>query len=132
MAFRIAFFACIPFLVYYAEVNAPQGINGYFTVVYRIAYGVLALLSILTLKFSTRTSGFRTSPADFLIVFIALVVPNLPDPHIQSLHMGLVAAKIIVLVFAGEVILGEVRNKLNRMAALIVLVLAIVGIRAIW
>ncbi len=129
---RIAIFGCVPFLVYYAEVEKIPEINGSLTLAYRAAYGVLALLSILTLKFSTRKSGFRTSPADFLILFIALVVPNLPDAHIQSLHMGLVAAKTIVLLFAGEVIMGEVRGRLNRLAVLIVLVLAIIGTRGIW
>ena len=52
---------------------------------------------------------------DFLILFIALVIPNLPDERIQSYHIGLIAAKIIILLLSYEVLIGELRRKLNRL-----------------
>lgn len=48
---------------------------------------------------------------DFLILMIALVVPNLPDPMIRSVQMGELAVKIIVLFFSFEVLLGEMRKR---------------------
>ena len=63
-----------------------------------------------TLKFTRRRKGFKTSTLDFLILFIALVVPNLPDPRIQSYNMGLLAIKIVIFFFSYEVLIGELRN----------------------
>ena len=40
----------------------------------------------------------------FIGIFIALVVPNLPDPNIREWQMGLIAAKIIVFFFSYEII----------------------------
>jgi len=131
IALRIAIFSCIPFLIYFAEVNTVSEINGYFTLTYRLAFVALALLCIFTLKFSRRGGGFKTTPADFLILFIALVVPNLPDPQIQGLHMGLVAAKTIVLLFAAEVLTGEVRGDLRHLGLSIVFTLLVMGARGI-
>jgi len=36
---------------------------------------------------------------DFLIIILALVVPNMPDQKIQEYQLGLMAAKIILLYF---------------------------------
>ena len=66
---------------------------------------------------------------DFLILFIALVVPNLPDARIQSYHMGLVAAKIIVLFFSYEVLLGELRVRSSKVSFTTVPVLVVMTVR---
>ncbi len=65
---------------------------------------------LLTLKFIRRRKGFKATPMDFLILVIALVVPNLPDPTIQSFHMGFLAVKI----FSFEVRVGELRGQMAR------------------
>ncbi len=70
---------------------------------------------IITLKFTRRTKGFKSSPMDFLILFIALIVPNLPDAQIKGYHLGMIATKIIVLFFSFDVLIGELRGKLGRL-----------------
>jgi len=52
---------------------------------------------------------------DFLILFIALIVPNLPDAQIKGYHLGMIATKIIVLFFSFDVLIGELRGKLGRL-----------------
>ena len=122
---RIALYLVIPFVVYLSSDNDATLIGIPAEQIYNLSFGAIALLAILTLKFTRRTSGFRVTPMDFLILFFALVVPNIPDPHVVSYHMGLVAAKIIVLFFTFDVLMGELRNKhtwlcLNTMGALVV------------
>ena len=68
---------------------------------------------------------------DFLILFIALVVPNLPDERIQSFSMGLVAAKIIVLFFSYEVLIGELREDLKRLVLATIPVMVIMAVRGL-
>jgi hypothetical protein len=63
-----------------------------------------------------RKKGFKATPMDFLILLIALVVTNLPDSFISGLHMGFIAAKLIVLYFGFEVLTGELRGELSKIA----------------
>ena len=98
---------------------------------YDVAIGVLALFVVMTLKFTRRRKGFKATPLDFLILVIALVVPNLPDPQIRSFNMGLLAAKIIVMFFSFEVLLGELRGELNRLAVSTLAALLIVVIKGL-
>jgi UDP-GlcNAc:undecaprenyl-phosphate GlcNAc-1-phosphate transferase len=65
---------------------------------------------------------------DFLILVIALVVPNLPDSMIRSVQMGELAVKIIVLFFGFEVLLGELRGSTNRLTLGVLAGLAVRGI----
>jgi UDP-GlcNAc:undecaprenyl-phosphate GlcNAc-1-phosphate transferase len=84
----------------------------------------------LTLRFTRRRKGFKIKPTDFLILFIALVVPNLPDVWIRSQRLGLFAAKMIVLFFSYEVLIGELRGNLGRLALATMAALAVIGVRA--
>jgi UDP-GlcNAc:undecaprenyl-phosphate GlcNAc-1-phosphate transferase len=68
---------------------------------------------------------------DFLILVIALVVPNLPDPVIRSAQMGELAVKIIALFFSFEVLLGELRGNTNRLTLGVLAGLAVLAVRGI-
>ena len=70
--------------------------------VYRLSFGALALLDIAVSKLSKRKDGFKSTPLDFLIVFLAVVVPNLPEQNLRAYSMGLVAAKTIVFSSASR------------------------------
>ncbi len=121
---RVSLFLMVPFVVYLSSEKA-LGWRIAVEQIYTISFAVMAFLAILTIKFTRRTSGFHATPMDFLIVFFALVVPNIPDPGIRRYHMGLVAAKIIVFFFTLDVFMGESRGNhkwlcLNTMGALAV------------
>lgn len=124
---RIGVYMLVPFMVYLSE-KVPINLAEIVQQGYNLSFGVLILLVILTLKLTRRTKGFKSSPLDFLILFIALAIPNLPDPEIQSYQMQLIAVKIIVFFFSYEVLIGERRGELNKLgiwttAALIIFVL---------
>ena len=118
----------IPFLIYLAETDAIYLADTALEKAYTYSFGMLIVFVLLTLKFSRRR-GFRSTPMDFLILFVALVVPNLPDPRIQTWQMGLVAAKIVVLFFTYEVLKGELRLDTKRLGVTGVLVLLVISIR---
>jgi len=94
-------------------------------------FGALAFFMVMTLKFTRRQKGFKATPMDFLILVIALVVPNLPDPMIRGVQMGELAAKIIVLFFSFEVLLGELRGSMNRLTLGVLAGLALLALRGI-
>ncbi|MDY6953480.1 MAG: undecaprenyl/decaprenyl-phosphate alpha-N-acetylglucosaminyl 1-phosphate transferase, partial [Thermodesulfobacteriota bacterium] len=87
------------------------------------------LFVVLTLKYTSRRRGFRTTPMDFLILAIVVIVPNLPDPQIRAYGMGLVAAKIVVIFFSYEVLMGELRGEIKHLGWATMAVLGITGVR---
>ena len=125
---EISIFLMIPFLIYLGETQAIYLAHTALEKAYTYSFGLLIICVLLTLKF-TRRRGFKSTPMDFLILFVALVVPNLPDERIQAWQMGLVAAKIIVLFFSYEVLKGELRLDNQRLGVTGILALLIISIR---
>ena len=131
MSLRFALYLTIPFVIYLSETDLAAWVGYKLLDPYNLSFVFLIVFVILTLKFTRRTKGFKTSPMDFLILFIALVVPNLPDERIQSYHMGLVAAKIIVLFFSYEVLIGELREDLKRLVLATIPVMVVMAVRGL-
>jgi UDP-GlcNAc:undecaprenyl-phosphate GlcNAc-1-phosphate transferase len=125
-AVRLTLYLFIPFVVYESSLGPPGWALGVPLRLYNGTFFLLAVLVILVSKFSRRMKGFQSTPLDFLIFFLALVVPNLPEANIQAYHLGKVAAKIVIFYFSYEVLMGELQGKfggvaLGTVAALLVL-----------
>ncbi|AJY71056.1 glycosyl transferase [Geobacter sulfurreducens] len=116
LVLRLALYLTIPVAVYFSDGYLAAHIHELPVKLYNASFGVLAVCIIVISKFSRRKSGFRSTPLDFLIIILAVVVPNLPDQKIQEYQMGLVAAKIIMLYFSFEVLMAELRGKYGRLA----------------
>jgi UDP-GlcNAc:undecaprenyl-phosphate GlcNAc-1-phosphate transferase len=125
---EISIFLMIPFLVYLSEKDVGYLMNTTLVKAYSFSFGVLVVFVFLTLKF-TRRKGFTTTPMDFLILFVALVVPYLPDEKIRNWQMGLVAAKIVVLFFTFEVLKGELRMDTKKLGVAGIMALMIISLR---
>jgi UDP-GlcNAc:undecaprenyl-phosphate GlcNAc-1-phosphate transferase len=125
---EISMFIMIPFLVYLSEKDVAYLMNTTLVKAYAFSFGVLILFVFLTLKFSRR-KGFKSTPMDFLILFVALVVPYLPDERIRGWQMGLVAAKIVVLFFTYEVLKGELRMDTKKLGVAGIMALMIISLR---
>jgi UDP-GlcNAc:undecaprenyl-phosphate GlcNAc-1-phosphate transferase len=125
-AIRLAIYLLVPFVIYQSELTPADWANVQFLRGYNILFAVTALLVVLVLKFTRRKSGFKSTPMDFLILFIALVIPNIPDEQIRSYQMGMVAAKIICIYFGFEVLIGELRGEFERVSNGIILTLLII------
>ena len=116
LSLRFGLYILIPFAVYLSNDRISGIMSDPMAHLYNLSFGIFAVLIILISKFSRRLKGFHSSPMDFLIIILALVVPNLPDQKIQEYRLGLIAAKIILLYFSYEVLLAELRGKYNRVA----------------
>jgi len=129
MCLRLALYLLIPFLIYASETHrVTWAANGGFKF-YNLSFGMLAVFVVLTVKYTRRTRGFKATPMDFLILFVALVIPNLPDPKIQSFHMGMMATKVIVLLFSYEVWICELRERLGRAESSTIAALLVLAVR---
>ncbi len=128
----IIFYLTIPAIIYMGESNPGSWVNHNVNYFHLSLFIFLMLFSYLTLKFTRRQSGFKTTPLDFLIVFIVLTIPYLPDPRIHNLNIGFTAIKIIVLYIGYEVYTGEMRNKSKNIVKTSIFILSIVCARGIF
>ncbi|MFH2067472.1 MAG: MraY family glycosyltransferase [Pseudomonadota bacterium] len=128
---RLSLFMTIPLLVYLGEKNTVSWLNENMEFTYNLSFGMIAVFVILTLKFTRRKEGFKSTPTDFIILFVALVLPNLPDIQIRSYHLGMLTTRIIVFFFSLEVLIGELRKKYTTLAFLTVIVLLILSFRGL-
>ncbi|HKZ16670.1 MAG TPA: undecaprenyl/decaprenyl-phosphate alpha-N-acetylglucosaminyl 1-phosphate transferase, partial [Geobacteraceae bacterium] len=123
---RPALYLLIPFAVYLSETSpAPWFVEPWQTL-HNALFVVCALHIFLVSKFSRRKEGFRSTPLDFLVLFIVAVFPNLSIGDIQEYRPGVIAAKIIILYFSYEVLLAELRSSFGRVAGMTLLTLMVV------
>ena len=129
LCLRFVLYILIPFAVYLSDDRLSAILSAPLAHSYNLSFGFAAVLIILISKFSRRVKGFHSSPMDFLIIILALVVPNMPDVKIQEYQLGLMAAKIILLYFSYEVLLAELRGKYNRVALATVASLLVLAVK---
>jgi UDP-GlcNAc:undecaprenyl-phosphate GlcNAc-1-phosphate transferase len=128
---RAVFYLSVPYLLRLGQEGPGDWVAPNLLRAYGVAFGVLALFMVLTLRFTQRRAGFKTSPMDFLVLVIALVLPNLPDPAVAVFRMGDLAVKIIVFFFGFEVLIGELRGDLRWLAGGMLGGLAILAVRGV-
>ena len=130
-ALRLSLYLLIPFLVYTGKTELAHWATHTILRYCNAIYGILALLVIFSIKFTRRKKGFVVSPLDYIVLVAALVIPNLPDPRIQQLQMGMMATQIIVLLFTFEVWICELRGRLARVEVTAIAALLVVAGRGL-
>jgi UDP-GlcNAc:undecaprenyl-phosphate GlcNAc-1-phosphate transferase len=97
--------------------------------VLNLLFGLMAILVVMSIGLN-RKQPFQTTPLDYLVVLAALAVPNLPEIRVGELSLGLLAAKIIVLFFAYELVLSRLSGRTTHYGLASLWVLLALGIRA--
>ena len=115
---RFAIYMIAPFLIFISEVNMAPWMDLKMELTYNMLFGLFVFFVILVLKLTKRQKGFKPTPMDFLILFIALIVPKLTIGDFESSSMEIIAVKAIIIIFSYEVIIGELRGKLNKLGIL--------------
>jgi UDP-GlcNAc:undecaprenyl-phosphate GlcNAc-1-phosphate transferase len=126
---RIVIYLCVPFAVYLSETSIHPWLDGVPQMAFNMLFGIFSVLILIISKFSRRSGGFKSSPMDFLIIILAVAVPNLPNSHLLEYQYGLVAAKTIMLYFSFEVLLAELRGKYTFISGTIMLALLVLATR---
>ena len=129
LCLRYVLYMSVPLVLYLAEADKAAWVSSKMFTLYHLSFGLIAFFVLLTVKYTRRTKGFQVTTMDFLVIFIAAIIPNLPDSLIQSLQIGLLAVEIIVLLFGFEVLLKEFRGRFEQLAAVTLAALVLIGIR---
>jgi UDP-GlcNAc:undecaprenyl-phosphate GlcNAc-1-phosphate transferase len=126
---RLTLYMTIPFVVYLSETMPADWMAGMPSRVNNMMIAVLTLFIIVISKFSRRRKGFKSTPMDFLILFLAVTCPYLPIQNTGDYRIGMIAAKIIIFFFCYEVMLAELRGKYNRVAPALILSLVVLAVK---
>jgi UDP-GlcNAc:undecaprenyl-phosphate GlcNAc-1-phosphate transferase len=95
-----------------------------------IALGLMAVSALVYFRLTT-VRRFRLSPLDFLVIFVALALPNLPGSIAAPRELGFGAVKLLVLFYAIEMLLGH--SSVSRISSHVVAAaaLALLAYRAL-
>lgn len=131
MLIRIMAYGLIPCLLFEVLQNRVDWLTPVVLQVMALFFGIVVFLTILVLKFTRRRKGFSPTPTDFLVVLVAVIVPNLPLPAIETMHLGVWVSCLVAFFFIVEVVLGELRGQVRRFGVLFLAPLCVLGIRCL-
>jgi UDP-GlcNAc:undecaprenyl-phosphate GlcNAc-1-phosphate transferase len=117
-------------LMYYSEVFPRLSAANVMTPL-NVGFLVLAGLVVLTIRFAGE-ERFQTTPLDYLIVLLAVVMPFLPDMTVGDVPVSLMAAKLIVLFFSFELLLHIYSTAATRLGWVSAWMLGGLVLRAWW
>lgn len=100
---RLLLYVTITAVVYYWADGHPAAGWARLEKVY---FGLLGLALLVSYRF-TRNRSFSVTPTDFLIIFIALLVPTLSRSLAQDTALATVALKILILFYAAELVISQ-------------------------
>ena len=129
---RVVLYIMTPFVVYYSTVNGVEWIGVAGKKIYNLSFVIIALVTVLTLKYTRRRQGFRFSPTDLLIIIFTLLIPNIPGFAIVSSDIGFITAKIIVFFFSFDVLIGEMRGEFKWLLLASIVSLLVIGAKGFW
>ena len=92
------------------------------------------LFAFLVIAFAIRIhfshdKTFQLTPLDYLVVILVIIVPNLPEVHLEDSGIGEMAVKLIILFYASEAVIGLKKHNCNLMRAGTIAMLTILVMR---
>lgn len=100
-------------------------------IVLNLFFGFLAVLVVIAIRLN-REEPFETTPFDYLVLFVVLIVPVLPEIRIAEISLGLMAAKLLILFFAYELLMSRRSERLPQLGVVALWDLLALGLRALW
>lgn len=111
--------------IYLLPVSAEGGV--YYNII-NFLFTVLAFAFALRVRFSHEKT-FQVTPLDYLVVLLVIIVPNLPEAHLDGSGIGEMAVKLIIIFYASEVVTGIKKQKWDLMMIGVIGALSIIVIR---
>ena len=128
---RLGLYVGGAFMIYLADQSAGSGAAAgwHMPALLNLLFGLMAVLVVVSIRLS-RNEPFQITPLDYLMVLAVLTVPNLPEVQVGGFSLGTMAAKIIVLFFAYELILSRLSQRMRQYGLAALWVFLALGIRS--
>ncbi len=128
---RFSVYILAPLTLYAAENDAGIWMTEFWLTVNNLGFIALILFVIMTMNLTRRRQGFKVTPMDILVFIVILVFPNLPSVHFEAYHAGMVLAKVLVILYSYDVLMGELRHDTERMVLPMMIALGAFVVRAL-
>ena len=115
------------FLLYVCD-GSRVGTVSAVAMAHNVFFIIAAIMVLLSLRFN-RESRFQTTPLDYLMVFMAVTLPLLPEVSADVSHLGVFAAKLVVLFFSFELLLHAFATRVRQLGLVSLWILFGLGIR---
>lgn len=115
------------FLLYVSEGTRASSVT-VMTMAHNAFFLLVAIMVLLSLRFNEE-NRFQTTPLDYLMVFMAVTFPLLPEVNAGIAHLGIFAAKLIVLFFSFELLLHAFSSRVKQLGLVSLWILFGLGIR---
>ena len=127
---RVGLYVGGTFVLYLSDQGMSDA-QGMFHTPLNVFFLGLTILIMLTIRFGSE-HRFQTTPLDYLIIFLAFVIPFLPEIRVEEINISLLTAKMIVMFFAFELLLHTFADRLKPFGFVLLWVLLGLGFRAWW
>lgn len=115
------------FLLYVCEGSRVGPVSAV-VMAHNVFFIIAAIMVLLSLRFN-QESRFQTTPLDYLMVFMAVTLPLLPEVSADVSHLGVFAAKLVVLFFSFELLLHAFSTRVRQLGLVSLWILFGLGIR---
>jgi UDP-GlcNAc:undecaprenyl-phosphate GlcNAc-1-phosphate transferase len=127
---RMVYYLIVPYAVYGGDKITPLVLGGTGDLAYSIAFVVMLMAGIVVTIFSTRQQGFRSTPLDFLILLIVLLILILPGISFQDQRLGLIGLKCIIFYVSFEVLVADMRGNIDGVLRVTILSLFVFALKS--
>jgi len=100
---RLGLYVGTTFLMYVSDDSWMRTIAPVMSTYYGL-FCAMAVMVLLSMRFDSQ-SRFQTTPLDYLMVFLAVILPFLPEVSKDMPALGLFSAELIILFFSYELLL---------------------------
>ena len=129
LSLRLMVYVTIAFMVYLLNTYQPAYLSGVDPVTY-VYFGVLVSAIALTLRFENG-GNFDATPMDFLVLLAILALVMSSSVGIVDTRITAMALKGVILFYAGEMILKNMKRRWNVFTVSVLVSLVVVGVRGV-
>ena len=127
--YRLILFVTIGFSVYLLTTYPVDWLSNQIDAVF-IYFIVMTILGFITVKtFSNKE--FNITPLDYLVIVIALFIEFLPGENVFRENIIWMIVQIIILFYICELLIQNMKSRLNRFTASVALALALIAYRGL-
>lgn len=93
-------------------------------------YTLLAIFIWLSVRYASNLE-FKTSPTDFLVIFLVLIAGFISRNQFQQEIIGIMAIKLVILFYGCELIFAKLKKKVNSLNISALMTLSILSARSL-
>jgi len=127
--YRLVLFVTIGFSVYLLTTYPVEWLSNQIDVVF-IYFIVMAIIGFITVKTLSKEE-FNITPLDYLVIAIALFVEVLPGENEFRENIIWMIVQIIILFYVCELLIQNMKSRLNRLTGSVVLALTLFAYRGL-